>query len=121
MADKKVEGVFRNLPSTSLLRAFPVFEDEEKTKYTNCFRSFSISNQIQTNTFMFEWYQVEEEEYLDNISAKYYGTPLLWWMVANFNDIVNPFEALEPGESLKILRSDFLYVIFDDLQDIGDL
>ena len=42
-------------------------------------------------------------------------------MIAEFNEIANPFEALEEGESLKILNGDYLYSIFDSLQDIGDL
>ena len=121
MSVKKVENVFRNLPVTSLLRAFAVMEDEEKVRFLNIFRSFIIGDSVRTNAYMFQYYQVEEEEFLDDISYKSYGTPSLWWMIAEFNEITNPFEALEEGESLKILSGDYLYSIFDNLQDIGDL
>ena len=37
MAITKVEGVFRNLPITSMLNAFAVMEDEDKIKFLNIF------------------------------------------------------------------------------------
>ena len=121
MSVKKVDGVFRNLPVTSILRVFQIVEDDEKVRFSNVFRSYTISSDIQNNSFMFEYYNIDDIDFLDNISAKYYGTPTLWWVIASFNNITNPFEALEPGTSLKILRSDYLYVVFDDLNEIGDL
>lgn len=120
MATKKVD-VFRNLPVTSILRVFQVMEDENKIQFSNVFRSYAVSGDIQTNSFMFEYYTVDEEDFLDTISAKFYGTPTLWWVIADFNEIGNPYEDIEAGTTLKILRSDFLYVVFDDLEEIGDL
>lgn len=122
MSIKKVDGVFRNLPVTSLLKAFQVVEDDyDKVQFSNIFRSYNASPSIQTNSFMFEWYTIEGDEFLDDISSKYYGTPTLWWVIADFNEIVNPYESVENGMSLKILRSDYLYTVFDDLGEIGDL
>lgn len=120
MAIKKVDE-FRNLPVTSLLRVFTVVEDDDKERFVNVFRSYTISGGVKENSFMFEFYQVESDEFLDDISARFYGTPSLWWIIADFNDIPNPFEALEAGLTLKVLRGDYLYTVFDDLQEIGDL
>ncbi len=120
MAIKKVDE-FRNLPVTSLLRVFTTVEDEDKTRFVNIFRSYSISSDIQSNSALFEYYQVEQDEFLDDISARFYGTPTLWWIVSDFNEIPNPFEALEEGQTLKILRGDYLYTVFDNLESIGEL
>ena len=120
MTIKKVDE-FRNLPVTSLLRVFSVVEDEDKERFVNVFRSYTISSGVKTNSFMFEFYHVEKDEFLDDISARFYGTPALWWIISDFNDIPNPFEALEEGMTLKVLRGDYLYTVFDDLQVIGDL
>ena len=121
MASKKVVDAFRNLPVTSILRVFQVYEDEDREQFSNIFRAYAVSSEIQSNSFMFEYYNIDEGDFLDDISAKFYGTPTLWWIVAAFNDITNPFEELEVGEPLKILRPDYLYVVFDDLEEIGDL
>lgn len=121
MAIRKVNNVFRNLPVTSVLNAFVVMEDEDKTQFVNVFRSFVINQSAKENSFIFEFYNVDGEEFLDDISSQFYGTPTLWWVIAEFNDVVNPFEALEEGEALRIINGNVLYTIFDELQFIGEL
>jgi hypothetical protein len=121
MAIKKVEGIFRDLPVTSLLRAFPVMEDEDRTQLLNVFRSYSVTKLSVENPYLFEYYQIEDIDFLDSIAFKFYGNSSLWWVVADFNEITNPFETLTPGETLKILRNDYLYILYDDIQVIGDL
>lgn len=121
MAIEKVKGIHRNLPVTSLLRVFQVVEDDDKTQFVNFFRSYNVSPSVLTNSFMFEFYTVDSSDFIDNIAAKFYGTSSLWWVVAAFNEITNPYEELLDGMTLKILRADYLYKVFDDLQDIGDL
>ena len=46
--------------------------------------------------------EVEEGDTPDNLSLKYYGTPLFYWMILDFNRIQDPFEQLEVGSKLKI-------------------
>lgn len=117
----KVEGEYRQLPVTSLLNAFAVMSDEDKTKFVNIFRSYVISESVKNNGRFFEYYQVDGDEFLDDISSKLYGSPTLWWVVALFNDIQNPFEDIEEGRTLKILSGSILYSIFDDIRGIGEL
>ncbi len=121
MSIKKVDNVFRNLPVTSILNAFSVMEDEEKVRFVNIFRVFLISQETKSNGNIFEFYTVNGEEFLDDISSRFYGTPTLWWVVSEFNDIINPFEALDDGMTLKIINGSVLYTLFDDIQYIGEL
>jgi hypothetical protein len=121
MAIKKVEDAFRNLPVTSILNAFAVMEDEQKTQFVNVFRAFLITDDVKLNPFAFEYYQVDGEEFLDDISSKIYNTPNLWWIIAEFNEITNPYESLEEGQTLKLLSPSLLYSIFDGIQLVGEL
>lgn len=41
-------------------------------------------------------------ERIDNISYKYYGTPLLWWVIAERNNIDLPLADLRQGLELTI-------------------
>ena len=113
------------LRNTSMIRLFNILLDEEdrETQFVNLFKSFRINQDLMTDIMFFDTYEVEGEgqAWWDNISFDVYGTPFLWWMVALFNDIVNPFEELEPGSNLSILRSEYLYTLFQDLDVISEL
>lgn len=113
------------LRNTSMIRLFNILLDEEdrETQFVNLFKSFRINQDLMTDIMFFDTYEVEGEgqAWWDNISFDVYGTPFLWWMVALFNDIVNPFEELEPGSNLSILRSEYLYTIFKDMDVISEL
>lgn len=46
---------------------------------------------------------------LDIIAHKYYKNPLLWWVIAQANDIYNPLEKIPPGTLLRIPDISTLY------------
>jgi hypothetical protein len=87
----------------------------------NIFRSYSFNEDTQTNVSYFDTYEVGQEEYWDNIAYKYYGSPHLWWVIPAFNNIVNPFETLEPGTNLKILKESYIYILLRDLDTIAGM
>lgn len=120
MAVKKVK-VDRNLPVSSNLRLYSVLKDVDRVEFLNIFRSHVISNNIREDETIFSYYTIEEEDWLDNIAAIHYNSPYLWWVVALFNDITNPFEELVEGDTLKILKYEFIYIIFDDISEIEAL
>ena len=39
---------------------------------------------------------------LDEISLKYYSTPLYYWMIGEVNNIKNPFEKIRKGSIIKV-------------------
>ena len=49
-----------------------------------------------------------EENRLDLISYNYYGSPLLWWVIAEASDITNPFN-VPIGTLLRIPANKTLY------------
>jgi len=111
----------RNLPISSNLKLYNILIDENGNKFVNIFRSYEITQSAKTNRFIYEDYQMEDSDWWDNISSSYYDSPYLWWMVASFNDVVNPFEETESGKLVKILKKDLLYVVFDDMAEIERL
>lgn len=53
--------------------------------------------------------QSNEVSRLDILANKYYRNPLLWWVIAQANDIYDPFILLDPGTLLRIPAIESLY------------
>ena len=129
MASTKVAESFfeltgNTLQNTSMLKLFNILLDEDReTQFMNIFKTLRVNKDVKTDIYAFDTYEVEGENqaFWDNISFDLYGTPFLWWIVAIFNDVVNPFEELDPGGNLQVLKSDYLYTIFKDIDTLSEL
>ena len=53
--------------------------------------------------------QSHEKNRLDIIAQYYYKNPLLWWVIAQANDIRDPFVEIEAGTLLRIPSIEVLY------------
>lgn len=107
----------------SFLRLFNVLLDNDReTTFLNIFKSYILNDAILSDVSFFETYEVSNGEYWDNVSYNLYGTPHLWWIIAllNPNLIINPFEDLEDGQILSILREDYVYQLVSDLEKIAE-
>lgn len=105
----------------SFLRLFNVLLDNDReTKFLNIFRSYIVNEDILNNISFFETYEVGNGENWDNVSYNLYRSPFLWWVIALLNDIENPFETLEEGQQLKVLRDDYVYQLVSDLEKIAE-
>lgn len=105
----------------SILRLFNILLDSDReTKFMNIFRSYILNDDILTNVAFYDRYEVANGEFWDNISFNLYGTPYLWWILAILNNVANPFEELEEGQTIKVLRSDYIYSITKDLEKIAE-
>ena len=51
---------------------------------------------------------VASGERIDNIAYRYYGTPMLWWVIAERNDIDLPLAELRQGMRLVIPASSII-------------
>lgn len=54
---------------------------------------------------------------LEELSFDLYDTPTLWWFIALYNDIIDPFSALDKNKfnqekTLKIIKPEYLSEIF---------
>ena len=103
------------------MRLFNILLDEDReTKFMNIFRSYIINDAVFTETDFYNTYEVSNGEFWDNISWNIYETPYLWWVLAILNNTVNPFEELEDGQILKVLRPDYIYTLVKDLERIAE-
>jgi len=94
---------------------------ENNTYFINIFRNFTISDIVKNNNIYFNIYYAEDEDWWDNISYKYYGTEVLWYLVCEMNNVVNPFEEIEQGQQIKVLKEGYLYNVFKNLKNIFQL
>ena len=117
---RKITG--KRLTMGSRLNVYNIlFETRDNTYFLNIFRTFAVNDNIKENNVYFDVYYAEEEDWWDNISYKYYDTERLWWLVCEMNDVVNPYEDLDPGQRIKILKEGYLYNVFKNLTEISKL
>lgn len=63
---------------------------------------------IERNTISFgksiddRFHTVLEGDLLTDLAFIYYGDPVLWYIIADANNIFNPFDDLTPGMNLRI-------------------
>ncbi len=50
-----------------------------------------------------------EEGRLDLIAHEYYGSALLWWVVAEANEIFHPFKDVVSGKVLRIPSTNYVF------------
>lgn len=54
-----------------------------------------------------QYYAIEVDDRLDTIAFKFYGNSKLWWVLADCNNIIDPF-LLEVGSNIVIPNLDIL-------------
>jgi len=109
------------LANLSQLKLFSILNDTTTNeKIMNIFESYNIGDVVY-NTSYYELYDVENDDWFEDISYKYYGTINLWWLIAMFNNVINPFEYLEPGLQIKILKPIHIYQVIKEIKNIGIL
>ena len=56
----------------------------------------------------YDEYIIKEGDRWDRLSFNFYGTPHLWWLLASYNGVIDPFTSLVAGEKLKIIKSEII-------------
>ena len=112
----------KKLSSVSSLKLYPIFLDNDReTKFLNIFRSYRLNEDVISDVVFYDTYEVSNDEYWDDIAFNIYGIPQLWWVVALINNVVNPFEELEEGDTLKVLKETYMYTLINDLENLSEL
>jgi hypothetical protein len=112
----------QRLSTSSRLNTYNIFRITETNQYfLNHFRFFDVVKDVKSNDMFFDSYNALENEWWDNISEKFYGTPYYWYLICSLNDIINPYEELVVGQKIKILKQTYLYPVFKNIKDISKL
>jgi hypothetical protein len=116
---KEVTG--EDLANTSQLKLFNILLDENNTRLQNVWRSYSLNELITDETIFYQTYEIQNEDWWDNISEIFYDSPNLWWVLCIMNNIENPFEEIEAGQETKVLRENYLYQLIKEMEIISEL
>ena len=73
----------------------PTYQHEGDT-YSIRYKRISKDSPYTTLTI------TEKNTTFDELSLKYYNTPLLYWLIADFNDYLDPDAVIQQGTVLKI-------------------
>lgn len=110
-----------SLGTVSYLRLFPIMTDDDGEYFLNIFRSYTINDELLVDSLYFETYEVKDDDWWELVAYDLYDSVNFWWVTPLANKVVNPFEELEIGTNLQILRKSVLPILIREVRDIGTL
>jgi len=113
--------IVEGLTTNSRLQMFNVIKDDTSEYYFNIFKNYSIPEYILDDTTMYDTYIVDNADWWDNISAHWYDTSELWWLICWTNEIVNPYEDIYVGQIIKIFKREYYGRIVAEMKEIYNL
>ena len=125
MALKKTDQTYsdikeQRLADSSLIKMFDIWTDDNNQYFMNIFKTFSIDDSILNNTSNLENFGIVEP-WWEDISYTYYNDVDAWWIAALTNDVINPFEEINVGDSISLLKPDFVPLVHRDMENIFKL
>lgn len=113
----------KKLNNLSMLRMFNILRDtDDKQYFVNIFRTFELEESLYRSIIYFISYEISDEDrFLDNVSYINYDTPYLWWIIALINNVQNPFEDIDIGDNIKVLKNIYISTLLNDVEKIGNL
>lgn len=113
--------IVSGLSNDSRLHMFNVIKNDTTEYYFNIFRNYSMPDSYKNNPELYDTYIVDNDDWWDNISANWYDTSELWWLICFTNDIINPYEDIYPGKIIKIFKKIYYGNIMEKLKEIAKL
>lgn len=123
---KKTDKSFKeltgqSLDNNSILNMFDILQDSDNNYLINIFKSYILDDRLLENPDLFHLYTIKNDDWWDQISYKYYGTPKLWWLITMVNRINNPFEDYNETDIIKILKREYLYDMIKSIKKMRNL
>lgn len=87
---------YKKSQKLSRYSAFPIYYHSLDNKYILGTTSWLSENTKFTN------YKIQRGDTLDLISLLYYSSAAYYWVIADFNRILDPYEELKEGSIIKI-------------------
>ena len=76
--------------------SFPYFFDSKNNKYY-----YGITSYLDTNT-NYVLYEVKKGDSYDSIALDHYGSPLFYWVILDYNRVLDALEPPQPGTRLML-------------------
>lgn len=103
------------IPPIRYENIFRMYTTKDNQYYYNLLQSIYVSGEI--DPFKIYYFPVKERLPWSNISFNAYGTIELWWLVCLVNKIYNPIIQPEVGTVLKIIRSEYVSDVLDEINN----
>jgi len=81
----------------SYFEKFPLYQydikdNQDRTLITDIVRRVNLKSNARTNTLVFDEYNVKDGEQPDIVADKYYGDPMLHWIIITVNNITSRYD-----------------------------
>lgn len=102
--DMTIENIESHLSKIEGNEGYPIY---------NLMTRIKIPKNI--NPIFYTIYVPKENESFQTISYKYYGTISLWWLICAVNNLYNITEGATPEIPLKIIKTEYLSNLLEEL------
>lgn len=90
-------------------------KNDDTYVFYNILSKITIPTGLDPNVY--QLYEVDSQIALTTLSYKLYGSQHLWWLIMVLNNLRNPVKLIESGSVIKIIKSEFLDLVFDSLKN----
>lgn len=105
MPDSLKTKQYRTYDGVSRYASFPFYYHEKDNKYI-----YGLTSHLDKNV-SYVSHTIRQNDTLDNLSLTYYGRPDYYWIIADYNNIQDPYERLF-GKYDKLLIPTFTSIYF---------
>jgi hypothetical protein len=106
---EKSKTSFHNYDMANIFNVY----DDDGVLFFNFNNTINLESDIDRTLYTEHLYNLSDDWY--SLSQKYYGTSRLWWTILIANNIVNPFDDIQPGTKMKILKGSVISEIISQM------
>ena len=94
---RKISGpMYKGYERVSRYSVFPYYYNRLDEKYV-----YGLSSHLSKD-IKYVAHKVQDGDTLDTLALYYYNNPTYYWIIADFNNIQDPYKSLTIGDVLKI-------------------
>ncbi len=109
-----LENKLYKINSENYENIFNIYFDENDQYYYNLLKKVDFPSDLDAT--LFTYYETKPKDAYTNISYKFYGSVVLWWLICATNGIDDPTKQPEVGTLLKIIQPFYVKTILTKLQ-----
>lgn len=88
---------YKDYNRVSRYSIFPYYYNRIDEKYI-----YGLTAQLNNTNTTYVNHVVEQGDTLDTLALYYYNNPTYYWVIADFNRILDPYTELQVGQTLRI-------------------
>lgn len=90
----------------------------EGQEIIDLFKKFQINQNLKSNVNFYDEYIITGTDEWDLMSYNFYDTEKLWWLLAKYNNVIDPFTELVVGSKIKLIKPQLISTFLLELRDI---